>query len=191
MAEIRRLLTYRYGGPRLPDDDSGRDDLRVVCQILATTSEPEKRITAFAAAWAPWMQGGDLQNLVDYAVAHPRRFKPDTIATKLGVTAETRQKLRLWTLGATDETSAQRMTRRAEQKRQRAEQRRRAAGVPSKAELAGRGKIKLEPWVALGISRATWFRRCAVKREAASPCPTRSGPERRTPPMPPSDRGAS
>ena len=53
LAELNRLLTARYG-ERLPDDDSGRDDVAIVAAHLAgCPGDPARRISALRALEEP------------------------------------------------------------------------------------------------------------------------------------------
>jgi hypothetical protein len=100
MAELFRVFVHSYGGAGLPDDDAGRDDLKLMFQVLSTTHDAAHRMYSVARAWAPWMPADELAALVADVAAHPRRFKADTIAARLGITAEIRALLDLRTIGA-------------------------------------------------------------------------------------------
>jgi hypothetical protein len=56
-----------------------------------------------ARTWAPWMPADELASLIADVTANPRRFKADTVAARLGITAEIRTRLDLRTIGAIDE----------------------------------------------------------------------------------------
>ncbi|WP_155905031.1 hypothetical protein [Methylopila sp. M107] len=122
-----------------------------------------------------------------------RAIGPDRAGRALGVTAEEREACDIRTLGATDETKAERTVRLAVDRRERAKHRMRvvrAEGKRLRAErIAGEVKaaasqkpfahykkenlsecerdLRLEPWKQQGLSRATYFRRLKVAREAA------------------------
>jgi len=111
-----------------------------------------------ACAWAPWLPPDEFAALVDDVVAHPRRFKADTIAARLGITAAIRSELKLRTIGAIDKPAAQRAAERKEQQRLAKAQKRRAAGILTIAETRAARAEKL-PWIGAGIPRSTWYRR--------------------------------
>ena len=157
MAELFRYFNHLYGAAPLPDDDAGRDDVKLMFQVLSTTASPGHRMVDVARTWAPWLPADELAALVDDVVEHPRRFKADTIAARLGITDEIRILLDLRTIGAIDRPAAQRKQEREENQRLAKERKRRAAGIPSLAEV--RAARKKKPWKAAGISRATWYRR--------------------------------
>jgi hypothetical protein len=157
MAELFRVFVHRYGDAPLPADDAGRDDLRLAFQVLSTASDAAHRMNSVALIWAPWMPPDELSALTADVVAHPRRFKADTIAARLGITAEIRAALKLRTIGAIDKSAEQRAAERREAQRLAKEQKRRAAGIPTIAEARAM-RAKKSPWIAAGISRSTWYR---------------------------------
>jgi hypothetical protein len=44
MAELFKVFCYVYGGAPLPDDDDGRDSMKLVFQVLSTTSRADLRM---------------------------------------------------------------------------------------------------------------------------------------------------
>jgi hypothetical protein len=121
-----------------------------------------------ARTWAPWLPPDELTALVDDVVAHPRRFKADTIAVRLGITAAIRQLLDLRTIGAIDKPVEQRRKERQEMQRLAKEQKRRAAGalpieqarmIRAHKRATAKTKPTQKPWDIAGVSRATWYRR--------------------------------
>lgn len=54
IAELRRLLTSRYGRV-LPDGDAGRDDAFIMGCHIAMRPEADQRIPAWLSLWCPWM----------------------------------------------------------------------------------------------------------------------------------------
>lgn len=161
MAELFRVFVRYYGGAPLPDDDDGRDSLKLAFQTLSGTTNAEHRMVDVARIWAPWMPAAELEALVADVVAHPRRFKADTVAARLGITDEIRTLLKLRTIGAIDKTAEQRSAERKEQQRLAKERKRRAAGIPTIAETRA-ARARREPWIAAGIPRSTWYRRRRV-----------------------------
>jgi hypothetical protein len=158
MAELFRYFNHLYGAAPLPNDDAGRDDIKLMFQVLSTTTSPDHRMVDVARTWAPWLPEGELAALVADVVEHPRRFKADTIAVRLGITDDIRILLDLRTIGAIDRPAKQRKADREERARLAKEQKRRSAKIPSLAEMRV-SRQKKQPWQAAGISRATWYRR--------------------------------
>jgi hypothetical protein len=158
MRDLFRVFVDRYGDGPLPDDDAGRDDLKLAFQCISNTQDPGPRMLSIARVWAPWYPAEQLAALIDNLIANPRSFRADTIARRLGLLYADRTRLGITTIGSIDVLKEQRDAMRNEQKRLAKEQKRRAAGVPTIAEARAARKPK-EPWKAEGISRATWFRR--------------------------------
>jgi hypothetical protein len=100
--------------------------------------------------------------MVNDVVAHPRRFKADTVAARLGITDEIRTLLKLRTIGAIDKPAEVRAAERREQQRLAKEQKRRAAGIPTITETRAI-RARKEPWIEAGIPRSTWYRRAASR----------------------------
>jgi hypothetical protein len=87
---------------------------------------------------APWLDQATADRLVARAIARPIRWNADTLAQRLNLTSEERD-------------------------RQAKEAKRRAAGARPQALSTSRTK----PWIALGISRSKWYadRRAVRERE--------------------------
>lgn len=162
VADLNRLLRDRYCGETLPNDDAGADDARIVASHVARLPgrNPVSRIIAWLNLRAPWMPIADRIELADCVLADPRIWTADALAVALNVTATERTRLRLWTIGAIDESREQRLAKRKERDRARKEAKRRAAGAKPRAQFESQGS----PWIALEISRRTWERR---RRRAA------------------------
>jgi len=158
MAELFTVFNHVYGGAPLPDDDDGRDSIKLVFQVLSTTSRADLRMVDVARTWAPWFPPDELAAMVADVTAHPRRFKADTVAARLGITDKIRTLLKLRTIGAIDKPAEVRAAERQEQQRLTKEQKRRAAGIPTIAEARAL-RARKEPWRDAGISRSTWYRR--------------------------------
>lgn len=155
--DLRALFQARYGS-RFPDDDAGRDDLRLMAHHLAALSgNPHRRIATFVSEWAPWLSVAELDDL-QLDIIKPKRWRADPLAWRLHLTAADRSALKITTIGAIDAGKAARLKRRRERARQRKEQQRRAQGAKPRAEYLANVK-RDKPWQALGISRATYFRR--------------------------------
>lgn len=164
VAELSRLFSRRYGEV-LPDDDAGRDDAALMAHHLAQLSgDPRKRVMGFIELRCPWMPIAEAKALLLETIDKPRRWRADKLAWRLRLTHAERAALKITTIGAIDKPKSQRWQERQERTRLAKLQRRRQAGSKPRAEYlatVSHGK----PWKALGISRATWFRR--LKRETA------------------------
>ncbi len=159
VAELRRLFFARYGRT-LPDDDSGRDDVLVMAHHLARRRGDARRlIRNWIELCAPWMPEGEAAELIDRVVALPIRWRADKLAQRVRLTDAERRRLRICTIGAVDVTRAERKLARRLRQRQRDRARRRARGARPRGEYEAASANRLEPWIAAGVSRRTWYRR--------------------------------
>jgi hypothetical protein len=159
MAELFDYFNWLYGKAPLPDDDAGRDDLKLMFQVLSTTRDAARRMVDVARTWAPWFPPDELEALVADVVAHPRRFKADTVAARLGLTAAVRALLKIKTIGAIDQSAEDRAEARRLRKLLDKQQQRQAAGARRRAQYETQSVQQQQPWQALGVSRRTWYRR--------------------------------
>jgi hypothetical protein len=161
VANLCTLFRDRYGA-ELSNDDAGTEDAIIAAHHLARLpgKDPVTRITTWLSLWCPWMPVASRLELIDGVLERPRTWTADALAHALNVNAADRRRLRLWTIGATDETAAEREAARKQRAKERMVARRRARGAKSQAQCESQSK----PWVALKISRRTWERR---RRRAA------------------------
>jgi hypothetical protein len=158
-AEIDRLVVARYGH-ELPDDDSGRDDVRLMVHHLAQISgDAHRRITTWIAKRAPWMSPLEAGRLTEAALAKPLRWRAEKLGEAFRLTDAERTRLKIRTIAPIDVTPAEIAKRRKQRDRERKAAARRAAGAQQRkqyeAAAVGHGK----PWIAAGVSRASWYRR--------------------------------
>jgi hypothetical protein len=165
VSELSRLFTCRYG-EILPDDDAGRDDAQIMCHHLAAlTGDPRTKIMGFIELRCPWMPIAEAKALLVETIAKPRRWRADKLAWRLRLTHADRTTLKITTIGSIDKAKSARWHERQERTRKAKEERRRQAGAKARADYLASVRSG-QPWKALGISRATWFRR--RKGETAS-----------------------
>jgi hypothetical protein len=156
--ELQRLLYFRWG-PILPDDDAGADDAAIMCHSIALLpGDAGHHMAMYLQVSAPWMPERARAAMITDAMAKPLRFRADTLGARLGLREVERARLRIRTIGATDLTKAEREARRREDKRVRRTQKRRKRGVRPRAVYEATSANRTKPWVALGISRRTWYR---------------------------------
>jgi len=163
VAELHRLFRDRYDGGdcyELPPDDSGRHDLHLLLHHLVNLHGDPQRMHKAIKARAPWLQPDEADKKIRSVFAQPIKWRADTLAKELGLTESTRSRLQIRTIGSVDMTRAERKQARRLRQRQRDRARRRALGAKSQANSINRTK----PWLAAGISRATWYR----QRETSS-----------------------
>jgi hypothetical protein len=168
MRDLETFFNDRYG-PALPDDDAGRDELFIAANTLCWyADDPAPRIRAWAAQRAPWMREHDLDDMIDRIIARPLRWTADKLAQRLGLTDADRARLAISTIGSIDVSREQRLARRQEQQRIAKEIKRRLAGATPQDKLRARSAAHRKPWLALGISERTWYRRAARGRSASA-----------------------
>jgi hypothetical protein len=157
LPELIRLFGHLWGS-ELPDDRKGRFALYIAFQTLRECrSLPDQVMTEFADQWAQWMDEDELMKLKDRVFDKPRRFKPDTLARRFGVTIALRDQLRLTTIGAIDCNRTQRLERRKVKRAKNSTARRRKAGAISREEYELGSAASTKPWEALGICKRTYY----------------------------------
>jgi len=152
-----KLFNKRYGphGYVFPDDHAGRDDLWL---LLSNTSlaanEPKKKMRHVIQLWAPWISAEEAERYIEHVYGldwYERTETAEAIGRRLGLTNAERQALKLWPfkpIDATDdEIEAERKARRQASKLAK----RRAKGIKPRTPSN-------KPWIAMGISRATYYR---------------------------------
>jgi hypothetical protein len=158
IAELRRLFFDRYGRT-LPDDDAGRDDVLVMAHHIARRrGYASQNIRSWAELQAPWMTSVDVDIIIAKVLAWPIRWRADTLAKRLRLTEAERRRLHICTIGAIDMTKAERKEARKLRQRQRDRVRRRARGAKPRRDYEASSISRAKPWLALGISRRTWYR---------------------------------
>jgi hypothetical protein len=157
VANLCHLFRDRYAGEVLPPDDAGLEDATIIACHLARLpgADPVTRITNWLSLWCPWMPIAERLELIDNVIAEPRRWSADALAHALNVNAADRRRLRLWTIGAVDQTAAEREAARQGRNRAAKEAKRHAKGAKPRAQCESQGK----PWIAAGIARSTWYKR--------------------------------
>jgi hypothetical protein len=159
VAELTRLYESRWPARELPDDDDGETALRILVNHIGHLRDAPRRISRCIAYWAPWLGLASHERLITAAVEKPLRYRADKLAWKLKVTAAERDELGLRTIGAIDQTRQQRQAIAKVRRRERAKERRAEQGAMKRADYEANSVNRAKPWIAEGISRATWFRR--------------------------------
>lgn len=172
-----RLFRHRWG-PVLPDDDSGRTDLRELLTniSLARTARGERLANAIEV-WAPWMEQWEADQHVEHVQRLTLKERTPTakeLGERLRVTNAERTQLKLWQfkpIDATDEDIA------AQRRARRNERRRIKRGRP-RAEYLASCLSATKPWNAEGITRRTWERRRKRMSQLAVPISSSSDESR-------------
>lgn len=158
--ELDRYFDDRYG-PILPDDDAGREDAILMLHHIAFRQGVDRQLemNQWLDRRAPAIVGEERKAIIARVFRKPILFKPDTLAAKLGLRYARRQRLKIRTIGATDVTAEERKEIRTEKARSRKAAARRAAGCMTREEYEKGSLNKIALWTALGVSRATFYRR--------------------------------
>jgi hypothetical protein len=157
--DLEKVFRSRWG-QTLPPDDAGLEDAELVLHHFTHLARARDRMTEWLRLWAPWLGPPAAEALIDKVLARPRRFRADTLASKINLASVERQALGVTTVGATDKPLAQRIAERREKKRQAEIKRRRSRGAQPRAKFIASTKAKgSRPWEREGLSRATWYRR--------------------------------
>ncbi|QOZ33706.1 hypothetical protein XH92_20270 [Bradyrhizobium sp. CCBAU 53421] len=166
LREFEAYLFHRYGRA-LPDDDAGRHDLTILLNCIALVGEVGStfyRARASANIWAPRTDRRELAELIAFIMKRPRRYSAKKLGELTGLTEEEHTLLGItsfWphTWNEADVRDGQKQ-RRKDNDRERKTTERRRNGVVDRTEwLAGNSKSRAEPWNALGMSRATYYRK--------------------------------
>jgi len=129
----------------------------LIANHLAHQANGHAKIMGWLRAWAPEMSREDAEAIADRAVANPRKYRADTLAKRVGLTAVERSALGITTIGAIDQTKEQREERR---RRKNAEAKRAARAASNSGRSRGRPKSEDIPaWQAAGFtSKRTYHR---------------------------------
>lgn len=148
LSELTRWLDDTYGqGVELEANDANYATVRIFAHHLGALPDSPRRITRWTATYAPWISPRDLERLIREVLDCPIKWSADKLGWKLRLTDAIRTKLKIRTIGAIDLSKAQRLVRRKAKQAEYDRKRR-----PRKRQPIGK------PWIAHGISRASWYR---------------------------------
>jgi hypothetical protein len=161
IGDLNKLFPSRYGGNResyvFPDDDAGLEDLKILLHHYALNNP--LAMPRIIELRAPWMDEASTVRLLEQIDAFPQKWRADTLGRKLNLTGAEWRTLRLRTIAPVDMSRQQRVTFSQAIARQRRQARRRAQGKKPRAEYLAKSVRQTKPWVALKVSRRTWYRR--------------------------------
>lgn len=166
--DLAKLFRSRWG-TKLPDDDAGREDLEIALNHLACLAHPRTRIARWIEIWTPWLTVAEYSEIVPPILANPMCYKADALAWRFRLSMEERTMLGITTIGAFDKSKAERTKLRKKRDRERKTNSRRARGIKPRKQYEQQSLSQQKPWIAEGISRATWYRR---QRETSAPSET-------------------
>ena len=119
-----RLFQFRCG-LKLPDDDAGRDYVRLWVDHAAQLPDGRRRTEMFCEIWAPWMNDNDIANAYEAAVRCPRFWTGAELGEALNLAMYEREEKRITTIAPADVSEAKFTELRLEKKRERERARRR------------------------------------------------------------------
>jgi len=160
LGNLRKLFRHRYG-PILPDDDAGRAELRELLLPISVSANSATKMPKAIELWAPWMGQQEALALIDDINRTPIwQRKPDgkVLGDRLRATNAHRERLKLWTIAACDMSEEEAKEWRKAKHRERNRRLRQLRGGTPQASSTNRTK----PWLTLGMSRASWYRRETV-----------------------------
>jgi hypothetical protein len=166
-AHVKSVLRDRYHKYEVPDDDAGNDDLCIFLHVKASAHKPggrEKALYNEITLWAPWMSAEEARKLAAEIAGNPIKFTSATLGQRLNLDSATRERLRVWQIRAADSNAEVEKERKRERRRQQDRERKRRARQPRAAYLAAvtkNSERQTKPWIAMGINRATYYRRRA------------------------------
>lgn len=155
--DLARLFRARYG-VALPDDDAGRDDMLVALHHLVRLRGHSGQAERWLEIWVPWLSAAEHDIVIAEVTAEPEVWTADELAVRLRLTMEERTMLGITTIGAIDQTKAERREARRKKDRERKERIRRAKGQQTRADYLADSRESQRPWVSAGISRSQWYR---------------------------------
>jgi hypothetical protein len=156
LRSLEALFARRYGAT-LPCDDAGVGDFIIAANHIALLgSDAIGHIIAWAAIWLPDMPRTEVLAHAKRIAANPRKYTAATLGKMLRLTREERSDLNITTIRAfdmlTDAEVAEERKRKSRERAARWRQRQQKAPRPIPLRES-------EPWVALGMSQRTWYRR--------------------------------
>jgi hypothetical protein len=161
IGDLNKLFARRYGGNResyvFPDDDAGLEDLKILLHHYALNNP--LAMPRIIELRAPWMNEAAAARLLEQIEAFPQKWRADTLGRKLNLTGAEWRTLRLRTIAPVDMTRQERVAFSQALAQKRRQARRRAQGKKQRAEYLAKSVSQTKPWVALNISRRTWYRR--------------------------------
>lgn len=156
--ELDRLFEARHGEV-LPDNEDGLTCVRImVHHIAGMHGDPRRTVTHWLEWHAPWISLAEAKGMIAEAITKPRRWKADKLAWRLKVMAAERTQLAIRTIGAVDQSQAERAELRRASNVANQRRRRRGKGAVTRAQYLNTSASRSKPWQTLGMSRASWYR---------------------------------
>lgn len=156
-SQLERLFRDRHGG-QFPDAKEGHNALVVMAEHHLQRNRPEI-VSGWLRARAPWISDRMAAAIVSRAQQRTSRQTAGQLGWRIKLTLEERKRLKITTIRAVGQTDASMVEDRRQAARDRKERVRRAAGASPRAQYEAESKAQAKPWEAMGMSRATWYRK--------------------------------
>lgn len=162
--DLSRLRAGRYG-EILPDTPDARRMITIVAQHMARLpgTDPLRTIPGWLNLYAPFMTKSQTLEILTQCIDHPTKWRAKELGFALKLNAADRARLKITTIAPYDLSPKQ----LSEQSKERAKLAKRIArrlkGVKPREQYIEEIQAMPKPWIANGISRATYFRR--LKRQ--------------------------
>jgi hypothetical protein len=164
--ELDRFIKNQFCAPSLPDDDWGREILWEVLNQHALQGADRRKLVRKALDLLPEIDDADLEVMLE-EIGNGAKRSGIAIAQAIGLDFATRDLLNIRIIGCTNKDKTERKAiyalLAACNKQRKRDLAMAASQVSSKRQRSRGGRPSLgNPWLALGISRRTWFRRQKV-----------------------------
>jgi hypothetical protein len=171
MRDLMALMHHRYGSNEPMPDTKRAIDLIFVAinHMVGMAGDPKVRVANWCAQWCPWLPTGDAVTMFKNAILSPRRWTADKLGSKLDLRECERVACKIKTIGAIDCTKEQRVERRRIANTAAKAAARAAKGSKPRAEYLAKSVTAAKPWVAAGVSRATWYRNKSSDNHTIAP----------------------
>src|SRR5215469_9438969 len=144
-----------------PHDDAGREYLMELLLPISVGPNAADKMPNAIEVWAPWMQQKEAGALIDQINLMPiyqRKPTAQVLGERLRVTNGERERLRLWTIAPCDMGQRGMAWWRRLKDSERKHRLRQLRGRKSRAQYESGSINRTKPWLALQMSRATWYR---------------------------------
>ena len=127
IGDLLKVYRDRYDGGPFPDDDAGREDLRILLDHYSVSNP--LRMDRIVAVWGPWLVGPERDALVEEKMRFPRFWKTRELGNVLNLTEADRVRLKINIIGTVDMTPPTPQVGSSDETRRRSKQAREPVGV--------------------------------------------------------------
>jgi len=187
LREIELVIRHRHERG-IPDPEGTHDTETCMAYIHAVASTPRSQsVVDWCKMWAPWISDDAILEIVWTYRRRKYMLGAESVAKMLHVTMKERDAIGLKTIGACDVSEEDRkaISKKIKQERDRIrrQEARQAKGTIPRGSYEAASAESLKPWIAAGVSRATWYRqretgpsRVDIYRNGDTPVSTSENP---------------